>query len=178
MSVLFKDLSAGATIYALVKDEEMKYLEGSIVSVGQQRSELPQMPAGQIPNPMQMPTIKNVVDVTYQLDGKNYTDAVDVTASVFPTDKPGSVALVSTEKDAVVRELHATLKNSENYIADAERQVPKHKKRVKRCKELISQLDTAFMEKQQTEQRFSKIEEAQKEQGDKLDKILELLSKK
>lgn len=178
MSVLFKDLTAGATVYALVKDEEMKYLEGSIVSVGQQRSELPKMPAGQMPNPMQLPTIKNVVDVTYQLDGKNYTDAVDVTASVFPTEKPGCVTLVSTDKDAVVRELHATLKNSENYIAEAEKQMPKQKKRVKRCKELIAQLDTAFMEKQQTEQRFTKIEEAQKEQGDKLDKILELLSGK
>jgi hypothetical protein len=125
-----------------------------------------------------MPAPKTVVDVTYTIDGKNYTDAIEVTDSVFPTDKPGSVTLLSTDKDAVVRELHATLKNSENYIAEAEKQVPKQKKRVKRCKELIAELDTAFMEKQQTEQRFTKIEEAQKEQGNKLDKILELLSKK
>ncbi len=178
MSVLFKEMTAGATVYALVKGEELKYLEGSVVSIGQQRSELPQMPAGQMPNPMQMPTIKHVVDVTYQLDGKNYTDAVDVTASVFPTDKPGSVTMVSTDKDAVVRELHATLKTSENYLTEAEKNVPKQKQRVEDCKALIAQLDTVYMERQQTEQRFSKIEEAQKEQGDKLDKILELLSKK
>lgn len=176
MSVLFKDLTAGATIYALVKDDELKYIEGSIVSVGQQRVEVPQNTPGQFP--VQMPVVKTVVDVTYQFDGKNYTNPVEITASVFPTDKLGSMAMVSTDKDAVVRELHATLQSSENYIAEAEKQVPKQKKRVKHCKELIAQLDTAYMEKQHTEERFAKIEEAQKEQGSKLDKILDLLKNK
>lgn len=176
MAILFKDLTAGQSVYALIKGDEVKYFEGSIVSIGQQRVDMPQTPA-QMPNPMQMPSIKNVVDVTYQIDGKNYTDVVDVTASVFPTNKMGDVSLIATEKDAVVRELHATLRNSESYIAEAEKQVPRQKTRVKQCKELISQLDTEFMEKQQTEERFAKIEEAQKEQGGKLDKILELLSK-
>lgn len=175
MAMLFKDMTSGQSVYALVKGDELRYCEGSIVSVGQQRMEMPQT-NGQIP--IQMPSMRNVVDVTYSLDGKNYTDVVDVTASVFPTEKTGSVTLVSTDKDAVVKELYATLKTSENYLLEAEKNVPKKKKQIKECKALIAQLDTVYMEKQHTEERFAKIEEAQKEMGGKLDKILDALSNK
>jgi DNA repair ATPase RecN len=94
---------------------------------------------------------------------------------MFQTKNPGALSLVSTDKDCIVRELHATLKTSENYLKEAEREVPKQKKRIKECKNLISQLDMNFKEKQQTEERFSKLEEVQKEQGSKLDQILDLL---
>ena len=173
MNTLFKDLTAGALVYALVKGDELKYTEGTIVSVSQPRMVMPEMKAGQ----MQMPTMQNVVDVTYSLDGQNFTDVVYVTASMFPTKNPGAMTLVSTDKEAVVRELHATLKTSENYLKEAEREVPKQKKRIKDCKALIAQLDTGFQERQQTEERFAKLEETQKEQGGKLDQILELLKK-
>lgn len=173
MNTLFKDLTAGALVYALVKGDELKYTEGTIVSVSQPRMVMPEMKAGQ----MQMPSVQNVVDVTYSLDGQNFTDVVDVTASMFPTKNPGAMTLVSTDKEAVVRELHATLKTSENYLKEAEREVPKQKKRIKDCKALIAQLDTDFQDRQQTEERFAKLEETQKEQGGKLDQILELLKK-
>lgn len=172
---MFKDMTPGQSVFALMKGEELKYCEGSIVSVGQQRMEMPQPVAGQMP--LQMPSFKNVVDVTYSLDGKNYTDAVDVTASVFPTDKPGVLSMVATDKDAVVRELQATLRTSENYLKEAEREVPKQKKRVKDCKTLIAQLDTEYKERQQTEERFAKLEDAQNKQGEKLDRILALLDR-
>jgi hypothetical protein len=175
MNILFKDMQVGAIVYALLKGDELKYVEGTIVSVSQPRVDVPQVPVGQMP--MTIPSVKNVVDVTYQLDGKNYTDAVDVTATMFPTEKTGCVTLVSTEKDAIVRELHATMKVSENYLAEADRQIPKQKKRLKECKELIARLDTAFKDRQETEQRFAKLEEAQREQGSKLDKIIALLKK-
>lgn len=175
MNTLFKELAAGAPIFALVKGDELKYYEGSIISVGAPRMEMPKI-EGQ-PNPLQLPTMKNIVDVTYNIDGKNYTDAVDVTASVFPTGNPGAVTLVATEKEAIIRELHATQKSAENYIVEAKNLVPKREKQVEQCKQLIAELDTAFREKQETEQRFSKIEQAQKEQGSKLDKILALLEK-
>lgn len=174
MNVLFKDLTPSSVIYALTKGDEIKYQEGSIVSVSAPRMNMPQMQSGQ----MQMPTMQNVVDVTYSLNGKNFTDMVDVTASVFSSNKTGDIALISTDKEAIVRELHATLKMSENYIKEAEREVPKQKKRIKECKNLVAQLDNDFKERQQTEERFSKIEETQREQGGKLDEILNLLKKK
>lgn len=172
-TTLFKGLTAGTVIYALMKGDDLKYVEGSIVSVSQPRMNVPEMKPGQ----MQLPTMQEVVDVTYSIDGKNYTDMVDATASMFPTKNPGVLTLVSTDKEAIVRELHATLKTSENYIKEAEREVPKQKKRISQCKELIAQLDTEFKERQQTEERFSKIESTQKEQGGKLDQILALLQR-
>ena len=174
MNILFKDLTAGAPVYALIKDEDMKYCEGSIVSVSHPRMNMPEMKPGQI----QMPTMQQVVDVTYTIDGKNYTDVVEVTASMFPTNNPGALSLVSTDKDSIVKELHATLKISENYIKEAEREVPKQEKRISKCKELIAQLDTEFKEKQQNEERFAKLEETQRTQGGKLDEILSLLKNK
>lgn len=51
-------------------------------------------------------------------------------------------------------------------------------KRMKECKELIAQLDTDFKERQQTEERFAKIEEAQRKQGEQLDEMLSILRKK
>lgn len=170
---LFKGLAAGTLIYALMKGDDMKYQEGSIVSVSQPRVNMPELKPGQ----MQVPSMQEVVDVTYSIDGKNYTDMVDVTASMFPTRNPGVLTLVSTDKDAIVRELRATLKSSENYIKEAKREVPKQEKRIGQCKELIAQLDTEFQEKQENEKRFAKIEETQRAQGGKLDQILALLQK-
>jgi hypothetical protein len=171
MNTLFKDLTTGSVIYALMKGEEMRYCEGSIVSVSHPRMNMPEMKTGQ----MQMPSMQNVVDVTYSLDGKNFTDTVDVTASILSTKNPGALTLVSTEKDSIVRELHASLKMSENYISEAERELPKQKKRIEECKALISQLDTDYKERQENEQRFVKLEETQRLQGTKLDEILSLL---
>ena len=168
---LFKGLAAGTVIYALMKGDDMKYQEGSIVSVSQPRMNMPEMKPGQ----MQMPSVKEVVDVTYSIDGKNYTDMVEVTAGMFPTKNPGVLTLVSTDKEAIVRELRATLNTSENYIKEAEREVPRQKKRIGQCEELIAQLDTEFKEKQENEKRFAKIEETQRTQGGKLDEILALL---
>lgn len=168
---LFKGLAAGTVIYALLKGDDMKYQEGSIVSVSQPRVNMPEMKPGQ----MQVPSMQEVVDVTYSIDGKNYTDMVDVTASMFPTRNPGVLTLVSTDKDAIVRELRATLKASENYLKEAEREVPKQEKRIGQCKELIAELDTEFKERQETENRFAKIESTQKEQGGKLDDIQGML---
>lgn len=171
MNTLFKGLAAGTVVYALMKGDDMKYQEGSIVSVSQPRMNMPEMKPGQ----MQMPSMQEVVDVTYSIDGKNYTDMVEVTASMFPTKNPGALTLVSTDKEAIVRELRATLKASENYIKEAEREVPKQEKRIGQCKDLIAQLDTEFKEKQENEKRFAKIEETQKEQGGKLDDIQGML---
>lgn len=45
-------------------------------------------------------------------------------------------------------------------------------------KQLLEELDTAFKEKQQTEQRFQKIEERFGAIGEKMDKILKLIETK
>ena len=67
MNTLFKDLTPASVVYALVKGDVIKYCEGSIVTVGKPRMNMPEMKPGQL----QMPTMQQVVDVTYSIDGKN-----------------------------------------------------------------------------------------------------------
>lgn len=176
MNALFKDLTPGSIIYALVKNDELRYYEGSIVSVGNQRIDMPKMDNNQYP--MAQQSYKHVVDVTYTIDGKNYTDAVEVTANMFPTNNIGGVSLIATDKEPIIRELHATLNQSDNYIKTAEKEVPRQKKRMKECKALIAQLDEAFNEKQQFEERMKKLEDNNNETNALVKKLLEKLDSK
>jgi len=63
---------------------------------------------------------RNVIDVTYELDGVNYTDTVNITDSMFPTKKLGATTLLATSKDTILRELRASLKIDEDFLANVE----------------------------------------------------------
>jgi len=83
---LFKDLQPESIIYALLKDEELKCIEGQIVSIGIQRPDLKS-----IPNSLY------VIDITYILEGKTYTDTIDLNSYMFSTKNPGVLTLVATD---------------------------------------------------------------------------------
>lgn len=172
-TVLFKDLTPGSVIYALIKNpNNLHYTEGSIVSISQARVDMPDFKN----NPMQAyQGFKNVVDVTYSLDGKNYTDVVEVTSCMFPTEKPGAISLITTDKDNIIRELQATLKRSTDYIKSTETEIPLNKKRIEDCEKLISSLDTSYAEKQILEMRIQKLENSSVETLDLLKQIAEKL---
>lgn len=172
-NVLFKDLTAGAPIHALIKGDNMRYVEGQIVSVGVPRMEMPANPSSALALPS-MP--KSVVDVTYSLEGKNYTDAIDVNVSMHPTDKPGATTLLSTDKATILRELRATLKIDEDYLANVKAEKARHEKSAVRCKELITALDTEFAEKQAFEQRIKTLEEGQSQTNNMLQQIIDKLN--
>lgn len=174
-NVLFKDLTAGATIHALIKGENMRYAEGQIVSVGMPRME---MPASTSPTMAISAIPKNVVDVTYSLEGKNYTDAIDINVSMTPTDKPGATTLLATDKATILRELRATLKIDEDYLANVQTEKARHEKSAAKCKELITQLDTEFAEKQAFEQRIKTLEEGQSQTNNMLQQIIDTLNKR
>lgn len=129
------------------------------------------MQQGQFP----MATPKTVVDVTYSIDNKNYTDAVEVTSCMFPTEKLGDITLISTDKDPIIRELHATLKRAEDYIKSVETEVPRNKKRIDDCKKLIGSLDTVYAEKQELDSRIKKLEDSNAHTNELLTQILSKL---
>lgn len=172
MNTLFKDMAAGATVHALVKGEDLRYVTGTVVSVGQPRVEMP--------NPIQGigQGYKQVVDVTFAVDGKNYTEAVEVTAYMFPTNKLGGVSLVATNTEPIVNELHATEKMDADYLKQAEKEIPKRQKRIEACQLLIAELDTDYKERRETEDRFIRIEKRQDEFGDMLKRILNAVESK
>ena len=171
-NVLFKDLTSGSPVYALIKDNnELEYREGSIITVGQQRVDMPQTSS------FPMPTPRTVIDVTYSIDNKNYTDAIEVTACMFSTEKPGAITLIATDKEPIVRELHATLKRAEDYIKSVETEVPRNKKRIEDCKSLIGVLDTVYAEKQELENRIKTLENGTAKTNELLNQILLKLEK-
>lgn len=129
------------------------------------------MQQGQFP----MATPKTVVDVTYSIDNKNYTDAVEVTSCMFPTEKLGDITLIATDKDPIIRELHATLKRAEDYIKSVETEVPRNKKRIDDCKKLIGSLDTVYAEKQELDSRIKKLEDSNAHTNELLTQILSKL---
>lgn len=174
MNTLFKDMTPGAMIHALVKDDKLRYVTGAVVSVGQQRVEMPKAD-----NPMQAigQGYKQVVDVTFSIDGKNYTEAVEVNAYMFPTNKLGGVSLVATDTEPIVRELHATEKLDADYVRQAKVEIPKREKRIRECKALIADLDTEYKKEQETEERFSRLEKKQEEFGGILERILKAVEK-
>ena len=168
-NILFKNLTPGASIHALIKGDNMRYVEGQIVSVGIPRIDMPANPQ----SAMSIPTMpKNVVDVTYSLEGKNYTDAIDVSATMHPTKQPGDTTLLATDKATILRELRATLKIDEDYLSHVDEEKAKRKKSVDKCRELIGLLDTEFAEKQAFEQRIAKLEQGTEKTNNMLEQIL------
>lgn len=167
MSKIFKDLQQGNTLYVLVKGDKMIYEESSVVSISAPRAEMPN--ANQFPANT---TFRQVIDVTYNVQGKTFTDAAEVNSSIFVTTKPGAQTLVATDKQFIVNELKETLKQDEKWLKD----VDKLKKRVKDCKSLIGELDTEFKEKEMTENRLAKLEESTLKTNEMLKKILEKMS--
>lgn len=171
--MLIKELISGSTIYALIKGDNLKYVEGIVTNVGTQRSEFPKVDPMQNYQPAMLP--KTVIDLTYKLGEKTYTDTVDINSTMFPTDKPGAITLVSTNIDPILRELRASLKTNQDYLKETEKGIPNAKKRIEQCNQLIAQLDTNFAQKQQFEQRITKLEEAGKQTNTLLQQILDKL---
>lgn len=170
MSKTFRDIQPGNTLFVLSKGEKLTYEETAVVSVSQPRADVLQQ-NNQFP--MQMQGIRQVVDVTYTIAGKTYTDTTDINLSVLSNSQTGFPVMVSTEKEYVINELKETLKQSEQVLKSVE----KHKKRVKDCKTLIAEIDTEYNEKVQTENRLSKLEESSIKTNELLQQLLEKINK-
>ena len=69
-----------------------------------------------------------------------------------------ATTLMATDKATILRELRATLKIDEDYLANAKSEKVRHEKSAAKCKELITQLDTEFAERQAMESRLSNVE--------------------
>ena len=171
--MLLKELVTGSTLYALIKGEEFVCTDGTVNNIGAPRTELPKYDASQ-PFAQPASAMKTVVDLTYTINGKTYTDTVDANMSMFPTDKTGAITLVATSIEPILRELRATRKQKEDYLKETETGIPKAKERLKECDALIAKLDTSFAEKQALNERINNLE-AQNAETNKL--LRELINK-
>lgn len=166
MNDLIKDLSQGSRLYVLTKNDSVTISDGSIVSVSRPRLDTQNQQVGAFPL-MNTPAT-NVVDVTFSVNGKTFTETINENSAMFVTSQLGGSSLVTTDNDAILRELNNTLKDSKEYVAN----VPIHEKRIKQCEKLIAERDTAYAEKQATNARISKIEDTLTEITKMLGKVL------
>ncbi len=172
MAYLIKELNPGSQIFVLHKTDDVKVYDGSIVSISQPRLDNTQVQQGGFP--LANTTIKNVIDVTYSVGGKNYTDTINETDTMFQTSKLGGVALVAMNNDDILRELRASLKLSQDHIA----KTAWHEKRIKQCEKLIAERDLAFAERKATNERISKLEDNMADITKMLSSISSKLDKK
>ena len=151
----FKDIKQGYPIYILDKNTvEVKQVKAS------NNSSLPHADAkfGGL-NSL-------VVDISTD-DGSTYVMMADADVA-YPDGK-----VISTEVSYILRELNAMCSTSEQAVRD----VPMHEQCIEKCKKAIADLDPTQREKQQTEARFTKIEQAQTAMQQGMDKLLQMMTK-
>lgn len=142
MSIQFRELRAGHVVHLLNK-AQMEARQGKVVNVGTPYPE-PSKP-GQI-----APTINRLIDITIESEGQTQTYAIPETTSVtFAGD-----IVLSTEPDALIREVQAMRSQSEQAIAAFDM----HKQRLSQCDAILEELDTSFRDKRVVEERLSRVE--------------------
>lgn len=159
---LFKNMVSGQPVFSLIKSDPISYYEGKIISIGNPRLEMVKNLS--IPN--------NVIDVTYEINGTNYTDTVNISDSMFSTEKTGAITLVATSKDIILRELRASLKSDEEFLNSIDETKDRKIRNVEQYKNLIATLDTEWAKQQALENRITSLENNSKETNTLLKTIL------
>lgn len=137
--MLFKDIKQNYPVYILNR-QDISYIQGKVTSVS-----LPHMDNS---NPMVMG--KSVIDVGIEADGKTATYTIPENLGiVYAGDM-----ILSTDKESIVREVEAMKATAEQAIKNVDRQ----KAILDKSKNLLLELNPAYKEKKENEQRLSKME--------------------
>lgn len=137
--MLFKDIKQNYPVYILDK-QDLSFVQGKVQSVS--------FPHMDNTNPSMMG--KTVIDVVIDAGGKSATYSMPENMSIVYA---GNLVL-STDKEGISREVEAMKSNAEQAIAGIDRQ----KMIVEKSTKLLTELNPAFKEKQENEQRLTKIE--------------------
>lgn len=157
--MVFKDLKSGYPIYLLDRTA-LKYEQGRVMAVGLPHADVQPGNYG-----------KMLVDITIQNgEGKQNTYSV---SDVEQTAYAGNL-LLTCNKECITNEVRAINAQAEETLAKVE----VAKETVNKCKILLEELDTAFKDKQETQQRFHKIDERFSTMEEKMDKILSVINSK
>lgn len=133
----FKDVKQSYSVYILNK-QNMTIEDGKVMSVG-----FPHMDLNSKPTQM-------VVDITIESNGKTATYTIPENLSVTYA---GDIVL-STDKQGLLYEVEAMRNSAEKILESA----PRQKEIIDKSTALLSELNPIYKEKQENEQRFSKME--------------------
>lgn len=137
--MLFKDIKQNYPVYILDK-QDLSLTQGKVTAIGFPRLDM---------NPK---TGKSdmVVDVTIDANGKAGTYTIPDSLSITYA---GNLVL-STDKMGLAGEIESMKATAEQVIASVDRQ----KEILQKASSLLAELNPAYKERQETEQRFNKIE--------------------
>ena len=139
--LLFKDIKQNYPVYIL-DTQEFSLIQGKATQVSFPRLEMNQKTG----------KTEMVVDVTIEANGKMATYAIPESHSVTYA---GHLVL-STEKSGLTSEVEAQKANTEQVLASAS----KAQNIIDKALSLLAELNPMYKEKQETEQRFGKIEKS------------------
>lgn len=144
--MLFKELKQNYPVYILDK-QTVTFTQGKVISVS-----LPRMNVSNGTMPM-MPTSSPtamLVDVTIEADGRTATYSIPENLAVTYA---GSTVL-STDREGISREIEAMRATAEQVLSSVDRQ----KEILDKTQSLLAELNPAYKEKKETDERFNRIE--------------------
>lgn len=136
----FKDLRPNYPVYILDKDN-MVFISGKVTANSFPR----------INNGMNGKT-EMVVDVTIEAANASATYTIPENSTITYTKN----LVLATDKSLLINEVESMKNQAEEVLAS----VDKHKMVLEKSKDLLVQLNPIYKEKQETDQRFSKIEDS------------------
>lgn len=137
--MLFKDIKQNYPIHILDK-QNFRYIQGKAVTVS-----FPKLEVNPDTGKPEM-----MISITVEAEGKTATYAIPENLSISYANG----LVFATDKSLLLTEAKAIKANAEQIIASA----PKAQSIIDASMDLFAELDSSFKEKQETEQRFGKIE--------------------
>ena len=139
--MLFKDIKQNYPVYILNK-QDLSLTQGKAVQVP-----FPRMEINQKTGKTEM-----VVDITIEANGKTATYVIPESLSVTYAGN----LILSTDKMSLASEIEAMKNTAEQVLASVDHQ----KEVLEKSSSLLAELNPIYREKQETEQRFGKIEKS------------------
>lgn len=144
--MLFKELKQNYPVYILDK-QAVSFTQGKVISVSLPRMNLSNGTMGMMPT--SSPTAM-LVDVTIETDGRTATYSIPENLAVTYA---GNIVL-STDREGISREIEAMRATAEQVLNS----VDKQKEVLDKTKSLLAELNPAYKEKKETDERFNRIE--------------------
>lgn len=149
----FKDIQQLQTVYILNK-QEMTVTRGKVTSKG-----FPRMPNNFKPGQNNM-----VVDITIEADGKTATYEIPEHLSITYANN----LVLSTDSAGLIAEVENMRNTAEQILQSVDQQ----QKIFDKSKELLAELNPVYKEKQETDERLSKMESSIKNMEEMLSRFI------
>ena len=137
--MLFKDIKQNYPVFILNK-QDLSLIQGKATQVP-----FPRMEMNQKTGKTEM-----VIDITIEANGKTATYVIPENLSVTYAGN----LILSTDKMSLASEIEAMKNTAEQVLAS----VDHHKEMLEKSSSLLAELNPIYKEKQETDQRFSNIE--------------------